>query len=124
MRAYRSRFLQFVRLRTAAMTTYLQLTGESPDPGDLLRMQELLNEVAHAIAKLTTIYAIDPVTQMPEALDDTLVNAGRFLRGGGVLLLPDGRTYGDLHVERGDWEMAIAILRGAGIWKRHQDHHR
>lgn len=122
MDAKPTRDLQFVSLGTAATTACIRLTGSAPDPRNFERMQRVLNDMAHALMLLAPIYAIDPVTRLPTLLDEMLIRSGRFERGGKVLKLADGRTYGDLRIQRRDAENAVKILRGARIpWEKRSE---
>ena len=113
-----SRDLQFISLRVAATTAFIQLTGSAPNPRDFEGMERQLNDVARALAMVAPIHAMDPVTGLPVQIDEPLIGAGTFTRGGKVLKMPDGRAYQDLTIQRGECEAAISILRGARLpWR-------
>jgi hypothetical protein len=106
---------QHVSLATAAALVCFSATGVMPDASKPEEMRELLNEVAHALSNLASIYAADAASGQPVEVPKAEVLGAVFLRGAHLLVTTHGKEYRGLTVERGEMNAAIGILRRAGF---------
>jgi hypothetical protein len=64
-----TRSRQYVNLRTAATVAYIRLVGKSPDARDSVRLQGVLNEVAHALSAVAPIRTCSVEGTLPQELE-------------------------------------------------------
>lgn len=107
--------LQHVNLRVACAVIYTEITGKAPDSRDVQGMRAILNDVAHAIANVITIYSTQASSGVPIAISPYELIEGKFRKGGHVFTAKDGSEMDDLTVLRGDMRTAISVLRAAKI---------
>jgi hypothetical protein len=78
-------------------------------------MQAILNDVAHALSNLVTIYVAVAATGMPRALGQFELIGGRFRRGAHAFETKDGEEHDGLTIQRRDIASSIEVLRSANI---------
>jgi len=78
-------------------------------------MQSILNDVAHALSNLVTIYVADAATGRPRALVQFELIGGRFRSGAHAFETKDGEERGGLTIQRQDMALAIEVLKAAHI---------
>jgi hypothetical protein len=107
--------LHYLALPTVCSLIYFRITGAVPDARDPSEMQDILNDVAHAISNLVPIYAPEPDSELPKELAAIEIVQGKFARGAHVLRTRHGKELRGLRVRRSDMESAISILKSAHI---------
>ena len=104
-------YLQHVNMTVACGVIYSQVVGARADEHGPARNADILNDVAHALSMVATIYARDTVSgdlrQVP-ALD---LLAGKFSQGARRFTMANGVTLDDLTVQRGEMFNAIRLFR-------------
>jgi hypothetical protein len=103
---------QHVGLATAAAVVLFQLTGKDVNGARSGRTKAQLNDVAHALSSIVTVYAPD-ARGTPRPLPPNTLMSATFERGAQVLRTADGKEIGGLSVQRRDILAAISILRSA-----------
>jgi hypothetical protein len=109
------RGLQHVALPTACTLVYSNVTGEALDAREARAMRGVLDDVARALGSLVTVYAADPGSGVPKAIEPVELIAGRFTRGAHFFVMKDGSELRQLSVRRGDLWTAITILKSTGV---------
>jgi hypothetical protein len=104
--------LHYVSLPTAVAQVLYRLTGQQVDGQRSEQTLALLNDVAHAISNVVSIYAPDSVTSF-RALDPIDLLEGRFDRGAMLFRTKDGREFKGLTVQRADMTIAMTVLKAA-----------
>ncbi len=102
--------LEHLPLAVAAAQTYYQVMGAVPEQKAAAHLDEILNRVAHAIAKVAPLHAPDDSGQ--REIPTTELLQSRFRRGATVLMLKDGTELRGLTVRRVDVRAAVAVLKG------------
>jgi hypothetical protein len=104
------RSLQHIPLTTAAATVRIRLVGVPPDPRNVEVMWAALDDTAHALALLASIYVADD-DGLPRPLKHMELLDGQFLRGAQVFKTKAGKEMRGLTIRRSDMEYAISILK-------------
>lgn len=104
---------QHLALPDAAALVCFGTTGVIPDASNPDEMRELLDDMAHALSNVASIYAADPQSGNPIEITGAELLGATFLRGAQVLLTPGGKEYRGLTMQRHDMNAAIVILRRA-----------
>jgi hypothetical protein len=104
------RKLQHLYLQVAATNVHIGTVGSAPDPRDIAKMIQTLDNVAHAMAMIIPIFSADSDNGKPVEIPAPELLSGRFSRGARYLTTSKGKIYRGLSVQRGDMEAAIAIL--------------
>jgi hypothetical protein len=107
------RDLQHIGLPTACAEVYAALTGRAPDAGKPVEMQQILNEVAVALAYVIRIYSSDGIG-VPRAIGG-FGEPGTFVRGAHAFQRRSGGEIVGLTVQRRDMMRAIDVLRSAKV---------
>ena len=89
-----------------------------PDASKPEEMRELLNDMAHALSNVASIYAADAASGQPVEVPKADLLSAVFLRGAHLLITAQGKEYRGLTVQRGEMNAAIGILRRAGFTLR------
>lgn len=103
---------QHLALPSAAALVCFGTTGVIPasKPDE---MRELLDDMAHALSNVASIYAADPQSGNPIEITSAELLGATFLCGAQVLITSGGKEYRGLTVQRNDVNAAIVILRRA-----------
>jgi hypothetical protein len=104
---------QHLALPTAAALVFVSTTGVAPDASKPGEMRELLNDIAHAISNVASIYASDPQSGKPVEINSAEMLGATFLRGAHLLITSGGKEYRGLTVQRHEMNAAILILKRA-----------
>jgi hypothetical protein len=111
---HRREALEQFALPLAAAQVYFHVMGIPPDRITGPRpLEEILNDVAHALLITVRIYARDGLV-LREIAQTELLEA-TITRGAMALRLKDGTELDRLTVRRADIRAAIAILKGAKV---------
>ena len=106
-------------LPAACSLVQIEVTGKPPDPRAASGMRnEILNDVAHALALLAPIYVADAASGMPREIPGHVLVGARFKGGAQVLVMRDGTQYRGLTIQRAEMEAALQILKGSGFGRR------
>jgi hypothetical protein len=101
--------LEHLPIAVAAAQTYYQVVGETPKQKNVGHLDQVLNNVAHALSNIALLYRPDGMTQR-EIEPIELLNA-RFRRGATVLTLKDGSELRGITIRRIDVREAVTVLR-------------
>lgn len=110
-----SRELEHVGLATACAEIYGQVAGAIPDPRASPDMQAILNQVAHVVANLATIYVSDAGAESQRALAPPDLIGGTFVRGAQAFRTRQGNELTGLTLQRREMAYAISILKSADV---------
>jgi hypothetical protein len=101
--------LEHLPIAVAAAQTFFQVVGETPKQKKVGHLDQVLNNVAHALSNVAPLYHPDGMTQRQiEPIE--LLNA-RFTRGATVLVLKDGTELRGITIRRSDVREAVTVLR-------------
>jgi hypothetical protein len=106
---------QHIGLSTASGIAYDQLAERKRSFYDVEHFNEVLNNAAQALIRITPVYLIDLITGERRRLSDAELLEARVSRGATVLVLADGRKVKDLSLLRSDLAAAIKILKNTGV---------
>jgi hypothetical protein len=110
MERTKQRGMQHIALTTAAATVRIKMSGLPPDPRDQQAMWKVLDETAHALSLIISIYVADGLG-LPKELSHAELLSGSFSRGGQLFTSAKGKEWRGLSVRRSDMEFAITILK-------------
>lgn len=105
---------EFLSLTTASSVTYHQVTGRDLRFESVADMNEVLHEVAKALAKVAPIYGREKSSGKLKQLDALDLLFGVFQRGAAELLTPYAE-YASLCIRRTDMRLGIAVLSAASV---------
>src|SRR5437763_1029771 len=91
------RGLQHVALTTAAAPVHIKIAGVPPDPRDAESMWKILDDTAHAISQVVSIYVADGLGTPRELTYAELLN-GKFSRGAQLFTTTKGKELRGLTV--------------------------
>jgi hypothetical protein len=100
-------------LPSAAVLVHIVVAGSPPDASDPAELRDVLNDIAHAISNVMSIYATDPESGDPKELSTFDLLEATFQHGAHVLVTARGKEYHGLTVQRGELKEAIALLKRA-----------
>jgi hypothetical protein len=105
---------ELIPFSNAVQGVHTKITGASLSPFVGPGIDAVLNEVAHAMADLVTIYGA-PNDQVPiKPLPWVEVKLGLFQRAATVVRTSDGIEYRRLYIRRGDVLAAATVLKKSG----------
>lgn len=106
-----------VPLAAAAALAYRELVAPERRalPYDAEHFSEMLNLIAHAIARVAPLYAGEDDGGARRALGEDELEGMTIRRGATIVALADGRKLTRVTVRRGELRDAIAILKAAGL---------
>ena len=105
---------ELIPFSNAVQGVHTKITGASLSPFVGSGIDAVLNEVAHAMADLVTIYGA-PNDQVPvKPLPWADVKLGVFQRAATVIRTSDGIVYRRLYIRRGDVLAAATVLKKSG----------
>lgn len=106
---------QHLALAVAAHLGRSQLVSDPLAIYDAQHLGEMLDLIAAALARVAPLYVQDPGSGTPRQLSDSELEGAAVKRGGGIVVLRDGRTLSSVSIKRVDLRQAIAILKAVGI---------
>jgi hypothetical protein len=106
---------QQLALAVAAHLARSQLVSDPLAIYDAQHLGEMLDLIAAALARVAPLYVQDPGSGTPRQLADSELEGAAVKRGGGMVVLRDGRTLSSVSIKRVDLRQAIAILKAVGI---------
>ena len=106
---------QHLALSVAAHLARSQLVPDPLNVYDGQHMNEMLDVVGNALARVAPLYAQDATAGAPRQLMEGELQGARVRRSATVLVLSDGRTLSGVSIKRADLRQAIAILKAVGI---------
>jgi hypothetical protein len=105
---------ELIPFSNAVQGVHTKITGASLSPFVGPGIDAVLNEVAHAMADLVTIYGA-PNDEVPvKPLPWVEVKLGVFQRAATVVRTSDGIEYRRLYIRRGDVLAAATVLKKSG----------
>lgn len=104
-----------IGLATASGIAYDQLAERKRSVYDAEHFNEVLNRVGQALIRLAPVFTIEDSSREPRRLQEAELFEARVILGASALVLPDGRRYSDLSVQRADLAGAITLLRSTGV---------
>ena len=104
---------QHIALSVAAGIVYEQTGSKSFTSDDVAGLSHALNQAAHALANVVSIYVMDGKGQ-PRTLTAAELMTGQFTRGA-TRFSVDGRSFSAISVTRRDMRDALVILKKAGL---------
>ena len=106
---------ELIPFSNAVQCVHTKITCTSLSPFVGPGIDAVLNEVAHAMADLVTIYGA-PNDQVPvKPLSMAVVKHGAFHRGATVVCTSDGIEYRRLYIRRADVLAAATVLKKSGV---------
>jgi hypothetical protein len=102
-------------LSVAAHLARMQLLPEPLAVYDSEHMNEMIDIVARALAKVTPLYVLDSSSGKTREVSAAELAGAVITRAATVLTLKDGRSFSSVSVKRADVRQAIAILKAIGI---------
>ena len=99
---------QHVSLTIACGVIYSQVVAADLKPD---RSADILNDVAHALSLVTTIYVRDAASGDLRPISASDLLAGKFSRGARLFTTVSGVALDDLTVQRGDMFNAIKLFK-------------
>jgi hypothetical protein len=106
---------ELVAFAVATAFVYKALMGRAIDPMEIPAANALLHDVAHALSNVATIYGTSTDEQWAKPLPPLHLIEGRFERGATVLRTSSGIEYRQLAIRRDDMQLAVALLKRAGV---------
>lgn len=106
---------QHLALSVAAHLARTQLVPEPLAVYDSQHMSEMIDIVAHALAKVAPLYVRDSTSGQPRELSAAELQGASITRSATLLALKDGRTISSVSIKRADLRQAIAILKAVGV---------
>ena len=106
---------QHLALAVAAHLARSQLVSDPLAIYDAQHLGEMLDLIAAALARVAPLYVQDPGGGTPRQFSEGELEGAAVKRGGGIVVLRDGRTLSSVTIKRVDLRQAIAILKAVGI---------
>jgi hypothetical protein len=105
---------EHISLPTAAAVVYHWTVGKAPRVASVRELNALMDQVAHALANVATIYYLDS-SETPCLLEPQHLVDASFDRGATILRNRNGAEFRGLTMRRGEMRAAVNIVRRARI---------
>ncbi|HEU4923931.1 MAG TPA: hypothetical protein VFT23_12755 [Burkholderiales bacterium] len=106
---------QHLALSVAAHLARTQLVPEPLAVYDSEHLNDMIDMVARALAKVAPLYVRDASSAQPRELSAAELEGAVIDRAATLLTLKDGRNFSSVSIKRADLRQAVAVLKAVGI---------